>query len=158
MLFCKFNCGVYICYMVERIKEIIVKEGLTSGSFADLIGVQRSSMSHIINGRNNPSLDFVIKTLQKFPKINPEWLLTGTGGMYRTNTPSQAAPVIRERSIFDPVPEPVPEPVVKPAPVVEPKPKEIQIDTAKNQEKFIDKVLIFYSDRTYDEFAKTLKT
>ena len=137
--------------MVERIKDIILKEGLTSGSFADLIGVQRSSMSHIINGRNNPSLDFVVKTIHHFPKINPEWLLTGVGGMYRSDAPAQRSPVVIARSIFDSAPEQV----NKPLPVPEPKPIEKQIDPIKIREKFVDKVLIFYSDRTYDEFLKT---
>jgi DNA-binding XRE family transcriptional regulator len=140
--------------MVDRIKEIILKEGLTSGSFADLIGVQRSSMSHIINGRNNPSLDFIVKTLQHFPKISPEWLLVGAGAMYRSDSPVQPVFQARERSIFDSVPEP-PE---KPAPVTPQKPVEIQVDTPKNPEKYVDKVLIFYSDRTYDEFSKAQKT
>jgi transcriptional regulator with XRE-family HTH domain len=140
--------------MVERIKDIILKEGLTSGSFADLIGVQRSSMSHIINGRNNPSLDFIIKTLERFPKINPEWLLTGSGSMYRSDMPIQAPTVVRERSIFDSIPQPV----VKPTPVIEPKPIEKQADPVKIVEKYVDKVLIFYSDHTYDEFLKTQKS
>jgi transcriptional regulator with XRE-family HTH domain len=140
--------------MVERIKEIILKEGLTSGSFADLIGVQRSSMSHIINGRNNPSLDFITKTIQRFPKINPEWLLTGEGEMYRSDAPVKPVQAVRERSIFDSIPEAV----TKPIPVLEHKPTEIQIDTAKIRDKFVDKVLIFYSDHTYDEFSKTQKT
>lgn len=140
--------------MVERIKDIILKEGLTSGSFADIIGVQRSSMSHIINGRNNPSLDFIIKTLQHFPKINPEWLLTGIGNMYRSEGPVQSAQPVRERSIFDPIPQST----VKPIPVPESKPIEIQVDQVKNNQKHVDKVLIFYSDRTYDEFSQTQNT
>jgi transcriptional regulator with XRE-family HTH domain len=139
--------------MVDRIKEIILKEGLTSGSFADMIGVQRSSMSHIINGRNNPSLDFIVKTLQRFPRIDPEWLLTGSGSMYRSDSPVQPVPTVRERSIFDSVPEPV----AAPTPVVEPKPPVIQAEPVKISEKYVDKVLIFYSDRTYDEFSKTQK-
>lgn len=139
--------------MVERIKEVILKEGLTSASFADLIGVQRSSMSHIINGRNNPSLDFIVKTLQRFPKLNPEWLLTGVGGMYRSDAPVQPMAAVRERSIFDSIPEPM----IKPTPDPVLKPIEIQIDQVKIQEKHVDKVLIFYSDRTYDEFSKTQK-
>ena len=147
------DCIVYICDMVDRIKEIILKEGLTSGSFADLIGVQRSSMSHIINGRNNPSLDFIMKTIQHFPKINPEWLLNGDGSMYRSDATAQPVPTGRERSIFDSIPEPV----VKPLPVSEPKPPEIQVDPGRIQEKHVDKILIFYSDHTYDEFLKTQK-
>lgn len=139
--------------MVERIKEIILKEGLTSGSFADLIGVQRSSMSHIINGRNNPSLDFIVKTIQRFPKLNPEWLLSGIGAMYRSDATAQPIAMVRERSIFDSIPEPM----VRPTPAQVIKPIEIQIDPVKIQEKHVDKVLIFYSDRTYDEFSKTQK-
>lgn len=139
--------------MVERIKEVILKEGLTSGSFADLIGVQRSSMSHILNGRNNPSLDFMVKTIQRFPKLNPEWLLTGIGGMYRSDAPVQPKETVIERSIFDSIPEPM----VKPTYAQVLKPVEIQIDPIKIQEKYVDKVLIFYSDHTYDDFSKTQK-
>lgn len=136
--------------MVDRIKEIIVKEGLTSGSFADLIGVQRSSMSHILNGRNNPSLDFIIKTLQAFPRINPEWLLMGTGSFYRSDEPIKASPKVRELSIFDSVPEPV---VSAPTPDVAKAPEK-QVETPVKAEKFVNKVLLFYSDHTYDEFFK----
>lgn len=139
--------------MVDRIKEIILKEGLTSGSFADLIGVQRSSMSHILNGRNNPSLDFIVKTLHHFPKINPEWLLTGVGSYNRTETLVKPPPSTIQPSIFDSIPEPV----AKAIQPIEIKYVEKQIDTIKIPEKYVDKVLIFYSDRTYDEFLKTQK-
>jgi transcriptional regulator with XRE-family HTH domain len=139
--------------MVDRIKEIILKEGLTSGSFADLVGVQRSSMSHILNGRNNPSLDFIVKTLHHFPKINPEWLLTGMGSYNRSETPAKPLATAIQPSIFDSIPEPV----AKPIPAIEVKPIEKQIDTIKIPEKYVDKVLIFYSDHTYDEFSKTQK-
>lgn len=50
---------------------------LNATSFADRIGVQRSNVSHILNGRNKPSLDFIEKTLHQFPKINASWLITG---------------------------------------------------------------------------------
>jgi len=75
---------VYICNMKDRIRKLLLDEGLTSGSFADEIGVQRSSLSHILNGRNNPSLDFVIKTKNRFQKLNLSWLLMGKGEMYLT--------------------------------------------------------------------------
>ena len=139
--------------MVDRIKEIILQEGLTSGSFADMIGVQRSSMSHIINGRNNPSLDFIVKTIEHFPKINPEWLLNGTGTMYRSETSDQPIQTVRELSIFDSAPQPAAKPISAP----EPKLIEKQVDQVRIKEKYVDKVLIFYSDHTYDEFLKTQK-
>lgn len=69
--------------MVNRILKILKEENLTASQFADLIDVQRSSMSHILSGRNNPSLDFVHKILKAFPLINTDWLMSGTGEMYK---------------------------------------------------------------------------
>lgn len=68
--------------MIKRIELIMQAQNLTSSQFADRIGVQRSGLSHILSGRNNPSLDFVLKVLASFPEINPLWLLHGKGKMY----------------------------------------------------------------------------
>ena len=65
--------------MKERIEEILSKYQLSSAQFADIIGVQRSSISHILSGRNKPSFDFIQKILHKYPKINAHWLITGLG-------------------------------------------------------------------------------
>ena len=63
--------------IVERIKRIISDNGLTNSSFADKIGVPRSTISHILSGRNNPSLDIIIKILDSFDEINADFLLKG---------------------------------------------------------------------------------
>jgi transcriptional regulator with XRE-family HTH domain len=63
--------------IVERIDQIIQEQQLTSAGFADAIGVQRSSISHVLSGRNKPSLDFILKVLEAFPYISPDWLLFG---------------------------------------------------------------------------------
>lgn len=68
--------------MKERILEFLRKENKTSAQFAEEIGVQPSGISHILSGRNNPSLDFVIKMLDKYPFISSDWLLFGKGSMY----------------------------------------------------------------------------
>lgn len=73
--------------MVNRILKILKEENLTASQFADLIDVQRSSMSHILSGRNNPSLDFVNKLLKAFPLIDTDWLMSGTGEMYKSEIP-----------------------------------------------------------------------
>ena len=65
--------------MRERIKEIIEREGMGQSQFADFIGVNRPTLSHILAGRNNPSMEVVLKIHQKFPKINLLWLLDGIG-------------------------------------------------------------------------------
>ena len=70
--------------MNERIQLILKNKNISASKFADEIGVQRSSISHIISGRNNPSLDFIQKILKRFPDINSTWILTGKGSMYLT--------------------------------------------------------------------------
>ena len=69
--------------MRERILKFIEISGLTAAKFADDIGVQRSSVSHILSGRNNPSFDFIQKILLKYKQLNAEWLLLGFGEIYK---------------------------------------------------------------------------
>lgn len=151
---------IYFCNMVDRIKEILKREDLSLGTFADEIGVQRSSLSHILNGRNNPSLDFIIKTLQRFPMINSEWLLMGKGNMFtsiegvNTNeldrremqrkdettdlfsafSPKSASPAVSEST----------ESIVKP--IVN------EVQRIEKSERYVSQILIFYSDSTYQVY------
>ena len=64
---------------VKRLEIILDYYGLNASSFADKIGVQRSSMSHLLSGRNKPSLDFVMKILDVFPDVDLYWILNGKG-------------------------------------------------------------------------------
>lgn len=68
--------------MKDRILEFLRKENKTSSQFADEIGVQASSVSHIISGRNKPSLDFIIKMLQQYEDLSTDWLIFGKGEMF----------------------------------------------------------------------------
>lgn len=65
--------------MEDRLNKLIEYLGITSAQFADYINVQRSSISHILSGRNKPSYDFIVKILHKYPNINARWLLLGEG-------------------------------------------------------------------------------
>lgn len=67
--------------MKERIAEIMKREHLSPSAFAESIGIQRSALSHILNGRNNPSLDVVTKIHQTYNYISLNWLLYGKGEM-----------------------------------------------------------------------------
>jgi transcriptional regulator with XRE-family HTH domain len=69
--------------MNERVKLILKTKNISASKFADEIGVQKSSISHIISGRNNPSLDFIQKIMKRFPDINSDWLMFGKGTMYK---------------------------------------------------------------------------
>ena len=61
----------------ERLKLVLKLHNLTSSEFADRIGVQRSNVSHVLSGRNKPSLDFLEKIVNSFPRVNAHWLITG---------------------------------------------------------------------------------
>ena len=78
--------------MKERLLEFLKAENKSSAQFAEEIGVQPSGISHILSGRNNPSLDFVLKMLEKYQFLSTDWLLFGKGSMYKD---------IRMQSLFD---------------------------------------------------------
>nr|WP_297788039.1 helix-turn-helix transcriptional regulator [uncultured Allomuricauda sp.] len=65
--------------VVSRIETIITHLELSVSAFADEIGVQRSSISHLLSGRNKPSLDFVMKLVDTYPQVDLYWLLKGEG-------------------------------------------------------------------------------
>jgi len=67
----------------DRILKLLTEENLSSSKFAEILNVQRSSISHILSGRNKPSLDFIQKVLKNFPTLNPDWLIIGKGEMYK---------------------------------------------------------------------------
>ncbi len=69
--------------MKERLLEFLKNENKSSAQLAEEIGVQASGISHILSGRNNPSLDFVIKMLEKYKFLSTDWLLFGKGSMYK---------------------------------------------------------------------------
>ena len=69
--------------MKDRILEFLRRENKTSAQFAEEINVQPSGISHILSGRNKPSLDFVIKMLEKYSFLSTEWLIFGKGSMYK---------------------------------------------------------------------------
>ena len=69
--------------MKNRLLEFLKAENKSSAQFAEEIGVQPSGISHILSGRNNPSLDFVLKMLEKYQFLSTDWLLFGKGSMYK---------------------------------------------------------------------------
>lgn len=126
--------------LTEKIKQILIDKNITPSLFADEIGIQRSSMSHILAGRNKPSLDMVQKIVKRFPDLGISWILD-----------DEPLPVIAPEALNEPAlesrkkvvaaPQPTQPNVVKEKPVVLP-------------EKKIEKVLIFYSDGTFQEYKQ----
>ncbi len=132
------------------------REGLTPSKFAESIGIQRSAMSHIISGRNNPSLDVLIKILERYTYIDSDWLLFGKGEMERKHSSTQPD-LFTNTSINPPDVQVVPEyrkemRVEIPSnshehPVIE------QITYPERLSKNVTKIMIFYSDNTFETFT-----
>jgi transcriptional regulator with XRE-family HTH domain len=146
--------------MKDRILQIMHREGLTSARFAEVIGIQRSAMSHIMTGRNNPSLDVVTKILEKYPFINSDWLLFGKGEMVRKNT------TVTQPDLFSSIPPKAP--VIPPRnTVVSENRRETEVEKTQKSNKLpvqepviikktesrnVSKIIIYYSDNTYESF------
>lgn len=111
----------------KRLQKVMDFYGESSSSFAEKIGVQRSSISHILSGRNKPSLDFVLKVLSSFPDVELYWLLNGKGSF-----PKEDNSAIQTESI--------------------PTKKIIENITAINNNKSIERIVIFYSDGSFQNF------
>lgn len=146
---------IIVVRMKERIIQIMEREGLTPSKFAEEIGIQRSAMSHILSGRNNPSLDVLVKVLEKFTYVDSDWLLFGKGEMIRNQ-------VYTEPDLFTNAPKFTPQ-----VQVASEYRKENGLEIPKNMNKDsviervvctekpsknVSKIMIFYSDNTFDTF------
>ena len=77
--------------MVDRIKQVMEHYEETPAGFAEKIGVNRSNLTHLFSGRNQPSLDFAKKVLTAFPEVSTEWLIMGVGKMIKD--PAEMVPI-----------------------------------------------------------------
>lgn len=143
--------------MVDRIKSIIEQEGNNPSYFADSIGISRASINHILNGRNKPSLDMLMKILERFPEINSDWLIFGKSPMYKSEK-SIIQPSLFNDNPTKPDKETNPVEYRKEIEVKKPQtmPKRTDLEkitTEKKELKKISKIMIFYSDNTFDTFS-----
>jgi len=112
---------------------------LSARQFAAEIHVQPGTISNMMVGRNNPSLDVMKKIMERYPTLNPEWLIADRGEMWRTVPGEQAG-------LFDGLP---------------PDPKEKSPRTTKKEEpqtpaappKQISRIVVYYTDNTFEEFT-----
>lgn len=100
--------------MVERIRTLLEARQLTPTQFADAIGVARPIVSHILSGRNKPSLEVVQRILGAMPELSMAWLLNGTGAMQAASAPTLAG-ALPAPALEEPQPAP-PGPVTTPSP------------------------------------------
>lgn len=128
--------------MIERILQIMHQENLSPSQFADEIGIQRSGISHLISGRNKPSLEFVMKVLKRFPEIKPEWLLQGTVQGSQNINKSIGPQKNNQQTLFE-------EPGLPDTPDQK---KEVRIVKKERGDRKIEKIVVFFQDRTFREY------
>ena len=112
----------------DRLQKVIDFYDETASGFAEKVGVQRSSISHILSGRNKPSLDFVMKVLHSYPEVELYWLLNGKGNFPTT-----------EVKISD-----IPNPQLN-----------LKTESTENSQESnseIEKIVIFYKDGTFKSY------
>jgi transcriptional regulator with XRE-family HTH domain len=84
---------------IKRLEIILDYYSLNASAFADKIGVQRSSLSHLLSGRNKPSLDFILKILDVYPDVDLYWILNGKGSFPKNNETMQKEESRQEEEI-----------------------------------------------------------
>ena len=113
----------------ERLTTILKYYNLSAASFAEKIEVQRSSISHLLSGRNKPSLDFVLRTIHVFKEVNLYWLLKGEGSFPAKQTEQKKdTPTLTTNQTNTKEPE--------------------KINT-----KSIDKIIVFYTDGSFKSYT-----
>ncbi|PKD17080.1 DNA-binding protein [Salegentibacter salinarum] len=125
----------------KRLHKILEFYELSAAGFADKIEVGRSSISHILSGRNKPSLDFVMKVVKSFPEVELYWLLNGKGSFPPAEEPSPEPEIKNEVSTAPPQTEPIPE--NDKVPFTFPQ---------QGKSKPIRRIVIFYEDGTFEAF------
>lgn len=145
--------------MKERLLKFLETESLTAGKFADEIGVQPSSISHILSGRNNPGFEFFQKVLKRYTHLNAEWLLMGTGKMTKAaqqSTLFASENIQRDdtevRSLFNANKEPVISLKDQSAPPKKEDVLNLNMEGDNELSKRIEKIIILFADSSFREY------
>lgn len=149
---------------IKRLEIILDYYSLNASSFADKIGVQRSSLSHLLSGRNKPSLDFILKILEVFPDVDLYWILNGKGNFPKNaelfdKKENNVEPVVKQNSPTPSNTEIIPENLFSeiknqnPIPALDTTKKENQNSIKESNSAAIDKIVIFYKNGTFKSYV-----
>ncbi len=131
--------------MIDRIQLILKSKNLSSSQFADEIQVQRSSISHILSGRNKPSLDFIMKILSTYSEVNADWLIFGKGQMIQKKK--------KDTTVLElEIEETKQKEETYQTERINQAPPTPQLKNNPGTNEPIDKILIFYKNGTFQEF------
>lgn len=148
-----YICKCLECYVIyimkQRLEQFLQAENISKAQFADSIRVARAGISHIMAGRNNPSYEFIVNTMQSYPDLNIEWLLTGRGRMYKSSedrTPQAEPTSLFNISAHTQADAQISDSSTQPSSI----PTSRQVLPSPGQGK---RIIILYDDGTYEEFC-----
>lgn len=131
----------------QKLELILSYYQLTASSFADKIGVQRSSISHLLSGRNKPGLEFVIKIVENFPEVDLYWFLMDMGTFPKPEVLQPKEP-IKQEAIKITAPEAI-VPTQSHAPI-----QDEQSQPAKGEATaIVDKIVVLYKDGSFKSYS-----
>lgn len=139
----------------EKIKQILIEKNISPSLFADEIGIQRSSISHILAGRNKPSLDIVQKIIRRFPEIGLNWIMDDE------SLPADQNEYLERQASYAPVHDRKAQyPTASDSTrkynhnTTRTRENVAVNETASRQDKSVERILIFYNDGTFQEFRQ----
>lgn len=154
--------------MIEKLQTLMKIYRLNAADLAERLGTERSGISHFLSGRNKPSLAFVVRLLEKFPELNPDWLLLDQGAMLR-----DASKIIQSNEIVIPFTEEHAEVDKQPdnesREIIEDHQSDEIMDTTKQATTIAseakveakpdnsvkeERIVVFFSDGTYQSFRQ----
>jgi len=121
--------------IIKRVETIMTHYELSAASFADKIDVKRASISHLLNGRNKPSLEFINKVVVAYPEVNLYWILYGDGNFPSTENTNKVTKI-------------------KTPEINKPTVQKVRKETVLKQQSnlkstSVERVIIFYSDGSF---------
>lgn len=123
---------------IGRLEKILEHYQLSASAFADSLGIQRSGISHLLSGRNKPSLDFVLKLLHTYPEVDLQWLMNGKGEFPKVMEQPEHLRSDKSQAVKSSSGENAVRDTSKPA-----------LETSK---KPIKEIVVFYTDGTFESY------
>jgi transcriptional regulator with XRE-family HTH domain len=138
---------VNIEQFAKRLNILMDYYEISAALLAEKIEVQRSSISHILSGRNKPSLEFVLKILKAFPEVELYWLLNGVGSFPKTAEVKESAP-----TLFSEIETPESK-INEPKSMAKPAIEEIESQNKDNTNHEIERIVIFYKNGSFKNYT-----
>ena len=138
--------------MNTRLQQFLAAENITQAQLADSLKVARAGISHIMAGRNKPSYDFLAALMNRYPRLNIEWLMFGKGKMYKDlmETSEIATDLFDEDLFSSQISKEDKQVMENIEPSIEIKSLESKVQETVKQRN-VKKIIILFDDNTYQE-------